>query len=495
MTEEQIGERLHHAVDSRVNSVLGSTPVSTPPLAMHSRGRARSKVVALAICALTILGVGVRQGIQVAQNEKTEEVVVARDTTAARGSEPRMVLRSSEYVPGDYRRIVPDPLFRDSVQLTSKSTEIHLYMAEGQPFGGSTGGTKPIQIGSAVGSIRHDKQNWMIGWSISEFAVAAWGRGPLEDELVGALGRLRVGGDQKFAMESIPKGFRVKRVTQGSGYNADYRKPNRPGLQDSVQLSVLSSTDGSDGLDGDRTAAPVNRNGRSYSLAPQPPVTTEPIQQFVSWREGNFVVSISAPGSAEEVLALADQVQPATTAEWKALLRTSTDETTKGVHLKRGQIDDELGTRFTLEADADGAPGECRTIALRWVDHALEACVKDDSKELVRVLRVTNVEGMPVVFGVLSNASPENQVVRVTDAEGDVVGEEVAYDALSIKGRAFAFPLDKRAVAPFTVEIFDFDRAWYSENFEKLDDAQTFVSDEAEPILQLPVSLENTPPL
>jgi hypothetical protein len=85
----------------------------------------------------------------------------------------------------------------------------------------------------------------------------------------------------------------------------------------------------------------------------------------------------------------------------------------------------------------------------------------------------------------------ENQVVRVTDAEGDVVGEVVAYDQRLLKGRAFAFPLDKESVGPFTVELFDFDRTWYSENFDKNNEYDSFVSDEAEPILQLPVSLES----
>jgi hypothetical protein len=495
LTEEQIGERLHHAVDSRVNSVLGSVPVPAPSLAMHSAGRVRSKVLAISICVLTVLGVGARQGIEMAQNEKEEELVVASDTTAARGSVPRMVLRSSEYVIANYQRLVKDLTYRDSARLTSRAKKIpeaYLYLSADVVVSRNPA-AKPLQIGKVAGTLERYNGSWMISWPLGELRVSASGRGSPSDALVDLLASVRVGNDQKFVRESLPNGFSVTPGTQPTdGYNIFYNEAKSSKFLNGLLLGVNVFD-----ADGPLLALPVeqvNRNGRAYSLMQEPSVAGT-TQTYVWWPEGTHIVSISVQGSTEEVLALADQVQPATAAAWKAVLRSSPYETEKPVRLRTGEVDDELGTRFTLEADVVGAPGECRTIALRWIDHEVEACVNDDSKELVRVLRVTNVEGLPVVFGVLSNASPENQVVRVTDAEGDVVGEEVAYDALSIKGRAFAFPLDKRAVAPFTVEIFDFDRVWYTENFEKLDDAQTFVSDEAEPILQLPVSLETTPPL
>jgi hypothetical protein len=495
LTEEQIGDQLHHAVESRVNSVLGSVPVPAPSLTSRRRIRLRPKLLTLSICVLTFLGVGARQGIQMAQHEKAEELVVASDTTAARGSVPRMVLRSSEYVIANYQRHVKDLTYRDSARLTSrasKTPEAYLYLSADVAVSNNPA-AKPLQIGKVAGTVELYKGSWMISWQIGELRVSASGRGSPSDALVDLLASVRVGNDQKFVRESLPNGFSVTPGSQPTdGYSIFYNEAKSSKFLNGLLLGVnVFDTDGPVlGLQVEQ----VSRNGRRYSVAREPSVAGT-TQTYAWWPEGTHIVSISVQGSTEEVLALADQVQPATAAAWKAVFRSTPDETSKTVRLRTGQIDDELGTRFTLEADADGAPGECRTIALRWVDHELEACVNDDSKELVRVLRVTNVEGLPVVFGVLSNASPENQVVRVTDADGDVVGEEVAYDALSINGRAFAFPLDKRAVAPFTVEIFDFDRVWYTENFEKLDDAQTFVSDEAEPILQLPVSLEMTPPL
>jgi hypothetical protein len=497
LTDEMVGEELRAAVDSRVDSVLG--PSTSMPAFAKSSKRGRSKLVAISLCALTVLGVGTRQGLQVAKDRKPKELIVASDTPATRSTEPRMVLRSDRYALANLQRNLLDPTFSEALQLTNKTTEIYLNVVSAAEFNARSQDprTKPIQIGSNTGRIDRNDKWWTIAWTADGVGIVASGSGTPDDTLVDSFGLVKVQSDKRFAPESLPKGFNVKRVTQRVGYTVYYNDPKREGYQNvaAVGVSLFEEGDASmPTLDGPKidglSISKAEHNGRSYVVTSyRRPAPSKEQDVRVYWRDGSYVVSFSAPGTFEEVLALADNVQPATASEWNAVIATSTDEDTRSTVLKKGRVDDEIGTRFALRADGVDS-SDCRTIALRWNDSELGACLKDDSKELVRMLKVTNVEDRPVVFGILSDESPENQVVRVTDAEGDVVGEEVAYDQRVINGRAFAFALDDRAVGPFTVEIFDFDRPWYIENYDNGKDDQSFVSDEAEPILQLPVGLE-----
>jgi hypothetical protein len=500
LTDEVVGEQLRAAVGYRVDSVLGPAVASIPAFTRPNQKRGRSKVVAMSMCALTVLGFGTRQGLQLAKDRKPKELIVASDTPLTKSTEPRMVLRSDRYVLANLQRNIPDPTSGEALQLTSKTTEIYLQVVSAAEFNARSQDprTTPIQVGSNTGRIDRSDKWWTIAWTADGVGITASGSGTPDNTLVDSFGLLKVQGDKRFAPESLPKGFNVKRMTQRIGYNVYYDDPKRQGFQNIVGIGVNLFEEG-DGsmptLDGPKvdglTVSKAERNGRSYVLTSyQLPAPSKAQDVRVFWRDGNYVVSFSAPGSIDDVLALADNVQPATASEWKAAMATSTDEESRSTVLKKGRVDDEVGTKFTLQADAVDSSTNCRTVALRWNDLELGACLSDDSKELVRMLKVTNVEGQPVVFGILSDESPENQVVRITDAEGDVVGEEVAYDQRLLNGRAFAFPLDTRAVGPFTVELFDFDRAWYSENFDKTSENGSFVSDEAEPILQLPVSLE-----
>jgi hypothetical protein len=502
LTDEVVSEQLRAAIDYRVDSVLGPAVTSMPAFTRPNQKRRRSKVVAMSLCALTVLGFGTRQGLQVAKDRKPKELIVASDTPASKSAEPRMVLRSDRYTLMNLQRNIVDPIFGEALQLTNKTTEIYLNVVSAAEFQAQSQDprTKPIQIGSNTGRIDRNDKWWTIAWTADGVGITASGSGTPDDALVASFGAMKVQSDQRFAPESLPKGFDVRRVTPRLGYTVFYGDPKLQGYQyiAAVGVNLFEEGDGSmPTLDGPKidglTVSKAERNGRSYVVSSyRTPAPSKEQDVRVVWREGNYVVSVSAPGSMEEVLALADSVQPATASEWKAVIATATDQESRSTVLKKGRVDDEVGTKFTLQADAVDSSVNCRTVALRWNDSELGACLDDDSKELVRMLKVTNVEGQPVVFGILSKESPENQVVRITDSEGDVVGEEVAYDQRLLNGRAFAFPLDKRAVGPFTVELFDFDRTWYSENFDKTSENDSFVSDEAEPILQLPVSLEST---
>jgi hypothetical protein len=70
-------------------------------------------------------------------------------------------------------------------------------------------------------------------------------------------------------------------------------------------------------------------------------------------------------------------------------------------------------------------------------------------------------------------------VVRITDAAGDVVAEDVTLDQRNFTGRAFGLALPSDSVAPFTVELFDYDREWYQSG-DQLPD--TYIRPGAKPL-------------
>jgi hypothetical protein len=495
-TDEMIGEQLAASVDQRVGNVLG--PVFVPAFQKRLPRRAKFRIVAASLCALTVLGVGTQQGLQVAKDRKPKELIVAADTPAAKSAEPRMVLRSERYSLQDFQRQTPDPTMGERLMLKKGAITLwlniidksHAEAINGQAF------RTPITIGTHAGKLTKAKEYWDISWVDQEFGVSASGRGPLDDSVLPALGRIEIRPDKRFVRESLPEGFVVKSIQQPKGYTVSYSDLQPKQTWDNVSIAVWQAGDG--GIAGGSidfaiadgaTVSKVIRGTRNYQVVSYRAKTSEDRDNGqVDWEQDGYTISVFAPGSADEALALAEQVQPATKNEWRAVVASSADVSSQSVVLKKGSIDDDVKTKFRFEADPL-QEADCRTLALRWLDSELGSCVSDSSKDAVRMLKVTNVEGKPVVFGVLSNESPENQVVRVTDAEGDVVGEEVAYDQRLINGRAFAFPLDPQAVAPFKVELFDFDRAWYSENFDKPDTG--FVSDEAEPTQTLPLNLES----
>ena len=86
---------------------------------------------------------------------------------------------------------------------------------------------------------------------------------------------------------------------------------------------------------------------------------------------------------------------------------------------------------------------------------------------------------MTVVYGVDAPDERDNHVVRVTDAAGDVVAEDVTLDQREFTGRAFGLALPIDSVAPFKVELFDFDREWYQSG-EELPD--TYVRPDSKPL-------------
>jgi hypothetical protein len=204
-----------------------------PAFTRPNRNGGRSKVVAVSLCALTVLGFGTRQGLRLAKDRNPKELFVASDTPLTKSTEPRMVLRSDRNALANLQRNIPDPTFSEALQLTNKTTEIYLNVASAAEFVSQSQNprTKPIQIGSNTGRIDRTTKWWTIAWTADWVGITASGSGTPDETLVASFGLVKVQSDQHFGPESLPPGFNVRRVTQRIGYTVYYNDPKRQGFQ------------------------------------------------------------------------------------------------------------------------------------------------------------------------------------------------------------------------------------------------------------------------
>jgi hypothetical protein len=102
------------------------------------------------------------------------------------------------------------------------------------------------------------------------------------------------------------------------------------------------------------------------------------------------------------------------------------------------------------------------SLTLHLAQQTFPYCIPANDSGPFRLLHARRVGDETLVFGVDAPDPRDNHVVRVIDAEGDIVAEDVTTDATGVDGRAFALTLPADSVAPFTVELYDFDREWFT---------------------------------
>ncbi len=471
----------------RVAIKLGDAGESVPTFrrtgAESSRARRGVRVGVVGLCTLMILGAGTRQTVQWAREQRDRDEVVAVESNDGL---PRLVLRSPLHNPIGFSS--SDTALPPRALLVRDAISIRMTRVDPGVFASLVAkqGHEDVSLGTREGRLGRENNNWFVVWRIDDSEVIANGEGAFDRERAEALGAVALTADGRFRMGASRKGFEVRPLPKS--YDASYA--TIVGEANIVSLSV--SAPGNPWFNAVvANSSPVRvieRNGRRYEVRESTP-GGDVSWVTAKWSVPGADVSLALSGSVEELLRLAELVGEATPRQWTKTVASSSQERRENV-LERGKIgDDGLDGAYALVAELLSDSSDCRTIALRWNVGEVSSCVSDDSREPLRLVKAARVKDQPVVFGITSAESPENQVVRVTDAEGDIVGEDVATDEGEIRGRSFAIPLDAAAVAPFTVELFDFDREWYLAEFENGND-QTYVKPGFSPTIRVQVNLE-----
>jgi hypothetical protein len=413
------------------------------------------------------------QIVQVAstENDRFPVKLIARDP----GYKVKMFY-SSLFGPGG-------PPLQSGLHLWDGSVWIDVRPERTEISGLPTVGVKLVVIGGVAAQIIEDKSAGFstIRWKVDGQAVVGYANlfGPDQADALSALGQIRLV-ENTLVFEKGPSRFSAVALEDEPnqyGVNVSEVKDHTVSLHYSVGTAPSYARDY---LVGDQ---PVKRGNRLYYLLSVSEGYTQ-----VSFRFGQAEVFVSGQVTQDRLLAFADTLTEATPEEWEEIVaKKFSNELSEEIRtdnlLIDGQLDEDDPASAEFEFIAplvkDAEKAECVKVIFSVKVQNKTSCIDRNSAEQFRLLESVTVDGVTVVYGVDAPDERDNHVVRVTDAAGDVVAEDVTLDQRNFSGRAFALALPTDSVAPFTVELFDFDREWYSAG-EDLPD--TYVRPDSTPI-------------
>lgn len=368
--------------------------------------------------------------------------------------------------------------FRPSNPLTEIIPQSGLHLSNGSrwidvtlqpavlPMPLPTGGIS-VMVGNEPGNLEENTTQKLttVQWKLGGRIISAWGMafGPARTELLAVLGQVRLAGDK---LAFTPNANKFTAVPLELGQNNYYQIGFRPiKLRSNLDLISLTVSPASPYLDDYLSQeTTVLRNGRKYSTFE---MLSGPPSSQVSFRLGTMIVDLYSQVPLDQLLQFADTIREATPAEWEAVLeREIADGETPTAHvLVDGQLDEDDPSSAKFEFIAplvkDAAKADCVKVIFSVKDKDKTSCIAKNSTEQFRLLETVTADGVTVVYGIDAPDERDNHVVRVTDASGDLVAEDVTLDQRNFTGRAFGLALPNDSVAPFTVELFDYDREWY----------------------------------
>ncbi len=464
-SDEIVGELVRNAVSGRVDRVLDGASAPTRPLVVRGNLRRRRLVVpVLAVLSAAGLTGGVVHQLAQRPAPSPVDVVVRTDASS---DESRMVLRAPGLAPVQYAssEMMSLPGGRpDTIHLRDGSTSFDVsIVTRGSRFTFPDGVTvRSVAIGSVTGSLAQFDRTWALDWTTGGVSLRGSGRSVPNQATFDVLAAVGATSSKNLStVGPFPHGFTATLVEpQVGGYQIGYRKDSSEHGADYYLSVVPNMRFAEDYRGGQKT---VQRDGRTYSIDSFN-LPGQDLGATVSFEIGEVNILLSGPGKPAAVLALAEQVVVATPDEWTKILAlgTSFGAPNPPPPLLIGDVD---GTPYSLVA-SKASSGSCPKVVLRAEGTTLDACLASNEPSLFQVLSATVVNGRTVVFGVDAirpAGSGENHVIRIVDAAGDVVAEDVTIDQDLIDGRAFALDIPTDAVAPLTAELYDFDRAWYAD--------------------------------
>jgi hypothetical protein len=484
-TDDRIASLLRDAVSTRVDQLLDAAAPSSPmPVATVSRRRWLVPIVA----ALSTLAVGGGVVHQLAQQRTPSIVDVAVRADAT--DEPRFVLNDAGFKAVAFQRY--SNVGNDSpamVHLRNGRTwfDVTIVTSADSMEIPEVVTKKSVAVGDGDATLELAKGLWAVRWTRNEVQFRAFGKDEPDQTVFDVLNVIRSDSPRTVALvPQFPHGFTGSLVDQTiAGYYVGLKSEARSADGPDVSLRVSPERPfASDYQEGMRR---VQRNGRTYVLRPVAGGPGRAAGFVVSFSNDGYEFSLSSSGTEDQVLALAEKVRPATAKEWAEI---------EALPAFAGSYGPASSTFRTpppvLDGDVDGTPftitspitkSGCSKLVFRAERSSFEACIPDSSASPFRLLSSTIVNKRIVVFGV-TPAAGENQVVRIVDANGDVVAEDVTIDQELIDGRAFALDLPADAVAPFSAELYEYDRAWYADSEPEPD---SFVKPGTTPIATLDI--------
>jgi hypothetical protein len=377
-----------------------------------------------------------------------------------------------------------DPNQQGGLHLSNGSVWIDVRPFPPQMAGLNPKNGKPVTVGALSGELTEDisSDQTTVHWTVDEKPIVGYGRlfGPAKAEVLVALGQIRFlnsklvfeRGTSKFsavALEQDPNRYDV---------NLTGVKNRAEQLNYSVQINPSYAADYL------ATLKFTKRGNRTYYLLPANGGFSQ-----VSFRFGTAAVYVSGQVTQDRLLDFADTIGEATPKEWESVLehRIENGQTAEEIPSKQVLIDGILDEDNRASANFELAvppPDEqkqkdCITVVFTVKEQNKTSCIDKNSTEQFRLLETFTADGVTVVYGVDAPDERDNHVLRVTDAAGDVVAEDVTLDQRDFTGRAFGLALPNDSVAPFTVELFDYDREWYQSG-EELPD--TYVRPGSKPL-------------
>jgi hypothetical protein len=370
------------------------------------------------------------------------------------------------------------------LHLSNGSVWIDVRLAPPQMAGLSPKSGQPVTLGGVSGELTEDSGSDLttVRWTVDEKSIVGYGGlyGSAKAEVLVALGQIRVLND-KLVFERGTGKFSAVALEQD---------PNQYGValtgikNRAEQFFYSVQIDPSYADDYLANLKFTKRGNRTYYLLPANGGFSQ-----VSFRFGTASVYVSGQVTQDRLLDFADTIREATPKEWETVLAQkmqngpTAEEIPSNNLLVDGQLDEDNRASANFEL-AVPPPDEqkqkdCVTVVFTVKEQNKTSCIDKNSTEQFRLLETFTADGVTVVYGVDAPDERDNHVVRVTDAAGDVVAEDVTLDQRNFTGRAFGLALPNDSVAPFTVELFDYDREWYQSG-EELPD--TYVRPGAKPL-------------
>jgi hypothetical protein len=459
-TDDQLGARLGEAISARVEAI------STMPLEnvrvralVVDRPLGRRRWAALATAVFLVGGLGTAASIRVAQSHKPTRVQVVSPTVDA--ALPHLVAHADGWRP---------VMYMSAAEMLPSPPQLSAHVRNGRTWFDvtTTNGTgalpveldprvETIAIGAATGQMVKQGGSFFIVWNVGGQRFRAYGNGVPGQETLDALAAVP-SDPARLVSTAFPHGFTAT-ITEALGdrYQINYAPSANAQPLREVNISVSSRPQYfEDYMQGRKT---IDRGGRRYYVQPTAGVTVND----VVFRIGNAVVNVGASSSADDLLAFVDTITEATPADWAQIEALPSMMNGPGPYGPPPNVlvDGDIGaTHYELITDDKGE--SCTSLTLHLAKQTVPYCIPNSDADPFRLLHARAVGDETLVFGVDAPDPRDNHVVRVIDADGDIVAEDVTTDTHGIDGRAFALTLPADSVAPFTVELYDFDREWFT---------------------------------
>jgi hypothetical protein len=344
--------------------------------------------------------------------------------------------------------------------------------------------SKPVTIGGASGELAEDADTDQtnVRWTVDEQPILGYGRllGSAKAEVLAALGQIRFLND-KLVFERGTSKFSAVALEQDPNRYA----VNLTGVKNRTEYVFYSVQKDQSYADDYRAGQKFAKRGnRTYYLIP----TAGGFSQ-IWFRFGPATIDVSGQVTQDRLLDFADTLREATPEEWETVLARNMQNGLIPEEIPSKQVlidgtldeDDRASANFLLAVPPpqEQKQKDCVTVVFTVKEKDETSCIAKNSTEQFRLLETFTADGVTVVYGVDAPDERDNHVVRVTDAAGDVVAEDVTLDQREFTGRAFGLALPADSVAPFKVELFDYDREWYQSG-EELPD--TYVRPDSKPL-------------